>query len=85
MGPLAAVIPAITAIGGLVGAGSSLISAFRKPPSASTPSIKPSTPGALSTKEGKQLTTGQKQSLINTSPSGVLDTAESTRARLLGS
>lgn len=85
MGPLAAALPIITSAIGAVGAGASLFKAFQKPPSAKMPTIQPSAPGALSTAESPGLTTGQKQSLINTSPSGLLDTANTTRAKLLGS
>lgn len=80
MAPLAAAIPVITAVGGLVGTGASLIQAFRKPPNAGMPNL--SSP--LMTTGEKKTNSNAKASLINTSPAGVLEEANTTRAKLLG-
>lgn len=80
MAPIAAAIPVITAIGGLASTGVGLYQAFKKPPSASMPSI--SSP-LMSTAE-KRTNSNMKASLISTSPSGLQTEAETSRARLLG-
>lgn len=79
MGFLAAAIPAISAIGSIVGTGASIFQALKKPKTASMPKL-----DALSTAD-KGTPSNVKQSLINTSPQGLLDSGTSTtRQTLLG-
>lgn len=81
MGPFAAVIPAITAVASVAGAAVPLISAFKKPPSAGTPRIPSSS--VLSTQD-KSPSSGLRQSLINTSPQGLLEQDNAKKGGILG-
>jgi hypothetical protein len=78
---LPAIIPAITAVGSIASAAIPLFSAFKKPPTAAQPSIRNS---SLLSTEDKGPRSGLRQSLINTSPQGLLDTQEGTKSTLLG-
>jgi hypothetical protein len=79
MGFLAAAIPAISAIGSIVGTGASIYQSLKKPKTAALPKMAPLSTGDQGPKSNV------RQSLISTSPQGLLDSGTSTtRQTLLG-